>query len=43
MLDRLALLLPVLPGLPVHITKNMAPKLGLANGSPGTVVGYQLP
>ncbi len=40
-LDRLSLLLPVLPGLPVHTTQNVAPKLGLAKGSTGTVAGYQ--
>ncbi len=42
-LDRLSPLLPVLPGMPVHITQNTAPKLGLANGSIGTIVGYQFP
>ncbi len=42
-LDRLSPLLPVLPGLPVNITQNTAPKLGRANGSTGTIVGYQFP
>ncbi len=40
-LDRLSPLLPLLPGLPVSITQNISPKLGLANGSTGTIVGYQ--
>ncbi len=35
--------MPVLPGLPVHITQNIAPKLRLDNGSTGTIVGYQFP
>ncbi len=42
-LDRQSPLLPVLPGLPVHIAQNIAPKLGLANVSTGTFVGYQFP
>ncbi len=42
-LNRLSPLLPMLPGLPVHITQNIAPKIGLANGSTGTIVGYQFP
>ncbi len=36
-------MLPVLPSLPVHITQNIAPKLGQAIGSTGTVGGYQFP
>ncbi len=36
-------MLQVIPGLPVHITKNIAPKLGLANGSTVTVIGYTFP
>ncbi len=39
--NRLSPLLPVLPGLPVHITQNIAPKLGVATGSTGTIVGCQ--
>ncbi len=42
-LDRLSQLLPVLPGLPLHITQNIASKLGLANGSTRTTVSYQFP
>ncbi len=40
-LDIMAPLLPLFPGLPVYITQNLSPKLGLANGSTGTVLGYQ--
>ncbi len=42
-LDILSPLAPVLPGVPVHITQNAAPKLWLGNGSTRTVVGYQFP
>ncbi len=42
-LGRLSPLLPVRHGVPVHITQNTAPKLGVANGFTGTVVGYQFP
>lgn len=42
-LDRQYPLLPVLRGFPVHITQNIASRLGLANGSTETTVGYQFP
>ena len=40
-LRRLTPLLPLFPGLPVHITQNISTKLGLANGSTGKIVGCQ--
>lgn len=40
-LQRLSPLLPIFPGMPVYITQNISPKLGLANGSTGKIVGCQ--
>ncbi len=42
-LDRQSPLLPVLPGLPVHISQNIASKLGLAIGSTGTGLKNRFP
>ncbi|KIJ44904.1 hypothetical protein M422DRAFT_107304, partial [Sphaerobolus stellatus SS14] len=33
--------LPLVPGMPVFLTKNIAPELGLANGSEGTLVSVK--
>ncbi len=43
MVDRRSPLGSVPPGLSVHTTQNVAPKLGLANGCTGKVVGTQVP
>ncbi len=42
-LDRLSPLLAVLPCLSAYITQNIDPRLGLATGSTGTIVGNQFP
>ncbi len=40
-LDILSPLQPFLPGLPVFVTQNISPKLGLRSGSTRTIVAYQ--
>lgn len=39
----LAALLPILPGMPIRITQNIAVKIGIANGTEGTLVGVKFP
>lgn len=39
----LAVLLPLLPGMPVRITQNIAVSLGIANGTDGILKGVQFP
>ena len=40
-LERLSPLLPVFCGMPIKITQNINPSIGIANGSTGKVIGFK--
>ena len=39
----LPVLLPLIPGMPIRITQNVAVDLGIANGTNGTLLGVRFP
>ena len=41
MLERLPPLLPLYSGMPVTITQNINPSMGIANGSTGSIIGFK--